>query len=95
MEFGLSDEQIAVRDTVRTFVRREVMPLETECLRNERAGRPGVSPDQVRELQDKAEKSGFWGVNTPEEYGGMSLGPVMTAIVLMELGRSFVPFNFG
>jgi len=95
MEFGLSDEQIAVRDTVRTFVRREVMPLETECLRNERAGRPGVSPEQVRELQDKAEKSGFWGVNTPEEYGGMSLGPVMTAIVLMELGRSFVPFNFG
>ena len=95
MDFGLSDEQVAVRDTVRTFVRREVMPLEADCLRHERAGRPGVSPEVLRELQDKAAKSGFWGVNTPEEYGGMALGPVMTAIVLIELGRSFVPFNFG
>ncbi|MDQ3464850.1 MAG: acyl-CoA dehydrogenase family protein, partial [Actinomycetota bacterium] len=95
MDFGLNEEQVAVRDTVRTFVQREVMPLESECLRNERAGRPGVSQDQLHELQDKAKKSGFWGVNTPEEYGGMELGPVMTAIVLMELGRSFVPFSFG
>ncbi len=95
MDFGLDDEQLAVRETVRTFVRREVMPLEAECLRNERAGRPGVSSTQVKALQDKAAKSGFWGVNTPAEYGGMDLGPVMTAIVLMELGRSFVPFNFG
>ncbi|MGI8692046.1 MAG: acyl-CoA dehydrogenase family protein [Geodermatophilaceae bacterium] len=95
MEFGLNEEQIAVRDTVRQFVQREVMPLESKCLRNERAGLPGVSAEELRELQDKAEKSGFWGVNTPEEYGGMALGPVMTAIVLMELGRSFVPFAFG
>lgn len=95
MDFGLDEEQIAVRDTVRTFVQREVMPLESECLRNERAGRPGVSQEQLRGLQDRAAASGFWGVNTPEEYGGMALGPVMTAIVLMELGRSFVPFNFG
>ncbi|MBA2555320.1 MAG: acyl-CoA dehydrogenase family protein [Geodermatophilaceae bacterium] len=95
MEFGLNEEQIAVRDTVRQFVQREVMPLESQCLRNERAGLPGVSAEELRELQDKAEKSGFWGVNTPEEYGGMALGPVMTAIVLMELGRSFVPFAFG
>ncbi len=95
MEFGLNEEQVAVRDTIRTFVQREVMPLESQCLRNERAGVPGVSAEQLRELQDKAKKSGFWGVNTPEEYGGMALGPVMTAIVLMELGRSFVPFVFG
>ena len=36
-----------------------------------------------------------WGVNTPEEYGGMDLGAVMSAIVAMECGRSFVPFAFG
>jgi acyl-CoA dehydrogenase len=33
--------------------------------------------------------------NTPEEYGGMDLGAVMSAIVAMECGRSFVPFAFG
>ncbi|CAN5156118.1 acyl-CoA dehydrogenase family protein [soil metagenome] len=95
MDFGLDEEQVAIRDTVRSFIQREVMPLEANCLRNERAGRRGVSADQLRELQDKAKRAGFWGLNTPEEYGGMGLGPVMTAIIQIEVGRTFVPFGFG
>jgi alkylation response protein AidB-like acyl-CoA dehydrogenase len=71
------------------------MPLEPEVLRNERAGRPGIDPGVLRDLQNKARRSGFWGVNTPEEFGGMDLGAVMAAIVMMECGRSFVPFAFG
>jgi alkylation response protein AidB-like acyl-CoA dehydrogenase len=38
---------------------------------------------------------GFWGINTPEEYGGAALGPLMSAIIAMETGRTFVPFTFG
>src|SRR6202012_3308944 len=49
----------------------------------------------LRDLQAKARRSGFWGVNTPEEYGGMDLGAVMSAILMMECGRTFVPFSFG
>ncbi|TMZ50884.1 acyl-CoA dehydrogenase, partial [Klebsiella pneumoniae] len=37
----------------------------------------------------------FWGVQTPEEYGGMGLSAVMTALLEVELGRTFVPFSFG
>ena len=33
MDFALSDEERAVRDTVRAFVTREVLPLEQEVLR--------------------------------------------------------------
>jgi alkylation response protein AidB-like acyl-CoA dehydrogenase len=95
VDFSLSDEERQVRDTVRTFIEREVMPLEPEVLRNERQGRPGLEPDQLRELQVKARKIGFWGLNTPEEYGGMNLGAVMTAILTMETGRTFAPFRFG
>ncbi|HEX6499452.1 MAG TPA: acyl-CoA dehydrogenase family protein [Micromonosporaceae bacterium] len=84
-----------MRDTVRAFVQKEVMPLEPEVLRNERQGRPGLDPSVLRELQDKAKRSGFWGINTPEEYGGIALGPVMSAIIQMEVGRTFVPFRFG
>ena len=29
----------------------------------------------IRELQLKAKKAGFWGINTPEEYGGWTPGP--------------------
>ncbi|HYZ57966.1 MAG TPA: acyl-CoA dehydrogenase family protein [Streptosporangiaceae bacterium] len=95
VDFSLSDEERQIRDTVRSFIEKEVMPLEPEVLRNERAGRPGIDPEVLRDLQAKARRSGFWGVNTPEEYGGMNLGAVMSAIVMMECGRSFVPFSFG
>ena len=95
MDFSLSDEETQVRDWVRTFVRKEIAPLEPEVLRRERAHRPGLTDDELRELQLKAKESGFWGVQTPEEYGGMGLGAVLTALLEAELGRSFVPFRFG
>ncbi|AQZ69693.1 Butyryl-CoA dehydrogenase [[Actinomadura] parvosata subsp. kistnae] len=95
MDFSLTPEERQIRDTVRAFIEKEVMPLEPEVLRNEREGRPGLDPDVLRDLRAKARKSGFWGINTPEEYGGAALGPIMSAIIAMELGRTFVPFSFG
>ncbi len=95
MDFTLSTEEKEVRDWVRTFVRKEVMPLEPEVLRRERAGQPGLSRDELRELQLKAKEAGFWGVQTPVDYGGMGLSAVMTALLQAELGRTFVPFDFG
>jgi alkylation response protein AidB-like acyl-CoA dehydrogenase len=95
VDFSLSDEERQIRDTVREFIEREVMPLEPEVLRNERSGRPGIERTTLRELQLKARRSGFWGTATPEEYGGMNLGPVMAAIISIETGRTFVPFQFG
>ncbi|WP_017608971.1 acyl-CoA dehydrogenase family protein [Nocardiopsis xinjiangensis] len=96
IDFSLSDEQRAVRDWVRTFVERELMPLENEVLRRERAGaEPGLNAEEVRELRALARKSDFWGVETPEEYGGMGLDPVTAAIIEIELGRTFLTFKFG
>ena len=88
VDFSLSDEERQIRDTVRSFIEKEVMPLEPEVLRNERAGQPGLDRSVLRDLQAKARRSGFWGVNTPEEYGGMNLGAVMSAILMMETGRT-------
>ena len=95
MDLSLGDEEREIREWVRTFVRREVMPLEPEVLARERRHEPGLEPDELRSLQDKAKESGFFGVHTPEEYGGMGLGAVMNALIEVELGRSFVPFRFG
>jgi len=95
VDFALSEEQRAVRETVRDFVEREVMPLEAEVLRNERQGLPGLDRETLRQLQDKAKRDGYWGVQTPAEYGGMELGAVMTVVLTSELNRTFVPFSFG
>jgi acyl-CoA dehydrogenase len=95
MDLTLSDEERSIRDWVRTFVEREVAPLEPEVLRRERENEQGLRPEELRSLQDKARRSGFFGILTPEAYGGMGLGAVMAALVEVELGRSFVPFKFG
>jgi acyl-CoA dehydrogenase len=77
MDLTLAGEEREIRDWVRTFVTKELMPLEPQ------------------ELQGKAKQAGFFGVLTPEEYGGMGLGSLMAALIEIELGRTFVPFAFG
>lgn len=91
----MTEEQRMVQQTVRRFVENELMPLENEVLRNEREGREGISREKLTELQLKAKEMGFWGINTPEEYGGANLGHFMTALIEMELAKTFVPFRFG
>ncbi|MFE6508683.1 acyl-CoA dehydrogenase family protein [Nocardioides sp. NPDC057767] len=95
IDFALEEEHRAVKVAVRQFVTKEVMPLEDQVLLNERNGRPALEPGQLKDLQAKARKYGYWGINTPEEYGGMAAGAVMSAIIAGESGRTFVPFRFG
>jgi alkylation response protein AidB-like acyl-CoA dehydrogenase len=95
MDLTLTDEEREIREWVRTFVTKELTPLEPQVLERERGGEQGITLDEVRALQDKARQSGFFGIQTPEEYGGMGLGAVMNALIEAELGRTFVPFKFG
>ncbi|GAA2658216.1 acyl-CoA dehydrogenase family protein [Paractinoplanes durhamensis] len=95
MDFSLTDEERAIRDTARQFITKEVMPLEQEALLRERRHQPGLELSELRELQQKAKKFGFWGLSTPEEYGGMNLPAVLQSLIWTELGRTFVQFKFG
>jgi acyl-CoA dehydrogenase len=95
MDLTLTDEEREIREWVRTFVTKELMPLEPQVLERERKGDRGVTLDEIKALQDKAKQSGFFGIQTPEEYGGMGLGAVMNALIEAELGRTFVQFKFG
>ena len=69
MDFSLTDEQKMIQQTVRRFVERELMPLENEVLQSEGKYPTGVEPELYHALQMKAKELGFWGINTPEEYG--------------------------
>jgi acyl-CoA dehydrogenase len=95
MDLTLTDEEREIREWVRTFVTKELMPLEPDVLERERKGERGFTLEELRELQAKAKHSGFFGVLTPEEYGGMGLGSLMAALIEIELGRTFVQFKFG
>ena len=95
MDLGLSEEEREIRDWVRTFVTKEILPLEPTVLERERRNERGITHDELTALRDRARQAGFFGIQTPEEYGGMGLGAVANALIEMELGRSFVPFSFG
>lgn len=96
IDFSLSEEERMIRDSVRQFMKKEVMPLEQEILhRHLNGGQAELNADELGELQTKAKALGFWGIDTPEEYGGANLSNVMQALMHLETGRSFVNFKFG
>ena len=81
MEFTFSDEQNALRDTVRSFLeRRSPMPFVREMVEDERGF--------TDELWDEIGSLGWTGLLVPEEHGGLGLGPVDLAVVMEEMGRA-------
>lgn len=97
MDFRLTEEQKLILQTVKEFVKNELMPLEPLLQEAELKGEGLHFPDRAttKRLQGKARELGLWGINTPEEYGGANLGTTMTALISMELAKCVVPFNFG
>ncbi len=95
MDFELSDEQRDIRDTVRAFVTKELLPLEEDFLRLVREGGSRLPRDEERRLRAKARAFGFWGLSTPEEYGGMALPALTQSLIHIELAKTCVPFRFG
>lgn len=79
MDFSLSDEQVALRETVRRFAQAELVPLAAEL---ERDNRPAPR-DMVRRYAEM----GLLGINTPEALGGLGLGNLDALIVLEELAK--------
>src|SRR5262245_27711507 len=78
LTFDLTDEQRALRDTVREFAEAEIAPHAAEW--DERHLFP---VETVRKLGDL----GAMGVAFPEEYGGLGAGAVAQAVVVEELAR--------
>jgi acyl-CoA dehydrogenase len=83
MDFGLSEEQQMVVETVRGFVERELYPLETEVERT------GEVPDELGlAIRRKVSELGFYAANVPEQYGGGGLDHLTFTLVERELGRA-------
>jgi alkylation response protein AidB-like acyl-CoA dehydrogenase len=78
VDFSLTEEQRAIRDTAREFARREVDPIVDEI--DEQQKFP-------RDVMRKAGELGFLGIIFPEEYGGAGLGYMEYVIVVTELSR--------
>jgi alkylation response protein AidB-like acyl-CoA dehydrogenase len=78
MDFNLTDEQKAIRETVRDFAENEIKPRAKELDEKEE-----FSP----ELTKKMGELGLFGMYLPEEYGGAGMDTLSYIIAVEELAR--------
>jgi alkylation response protein AidB-like acyl-CoA dehydrogenase len=79
LNFGFTEQQDALRETVRRFARKELTP---EWLRE--LDRTSRAPHA--EIMPKMAALGFTGIVIPEEYGGSGGGCIDATVLLEELG---------
>ncbi|MDH3744932.1 MAG: acyl-CoA dehydrogenase family protein [Acidobacteriota bacterium] len=78
VDFSLTDEQQAIRETAREFAKKEIDPIVEEIDEEQRF---------PREVFEKAGELGFLGILVPESLGGSGLGYVEYVLILDELSR--------
>jgi isovaleryl-CoA dehydrogenase len=77
---GLSPEQIEMRDSVRSFLEKELGPHADEI------DRQNDFP-QMREFWKKLGSMGLLGITAPDTHGGLGLGYMDHCVVLEEMSR--------
>ncbi len=78
IDAALTEEERAVRDSVRAFVDEKVLPIIGKCY---------VDGRFPRELIAEMGENGYFGANLPEEYGCAGLNNVMYGLIMQELER--------
>jgi len=86
MDFGLSNEQQMIIDSVRSFVEQELYPHESEVEKTNR-----IDDGVVAKIKQKSIELGLYAANMPEEFGGGGLDSLTLCLMEKELGRA----NFG
>ena len=81
MDFELSEEQRLLRQTLREFADKEIVPVAMEW---ERAGR------YPAEIVGKLKDLGLFGLNVPAEYGGLGADRVSYALAFEEIARAWL-----
>ncbi len=82
MDFTITEELKQHQALVRTFIQKELLPLEREVEERD------VFPEDLRRrLRKKAVELGLWNYYTPVKFGGAGLGGLALVLVCQELGK--------
>jgi acyl-CoA dehydrogenase len=94
MDFELAEEHRMLKDLVAKFVRDELMPLEPAVLEREAKGEGLKLDKSEHERIDKVSRElGLWGLDAPEDIGGVDLPHVAMVAVNEEMGRTVTPYT--
>ncbi len=84
MDFGESPNVKTIRGIVRTFMEKEVYPLEPSLRQN---GFRALLP-VLKEKRERARETGLWAAHVPDALGGAGLSLTEFAHMSEELGKS-------
>ncbi|MES3028919.1 MAG: acyl-CoA dehydrogenase family protein [Pseudomonadota bacterium] len=94
MDFALSDEHRMLKELVARFVQDELMPLEAGVLAREADGKGlGIGAAEHKRLDEVSKSFGLWGLDAPEDVGGVDLPAVAMVGVNEELGKTVTPYT--
>lgn len=79
LDFQLGEDIQALRDTVRAFAEKEIIP---------RAAEIDSSDEFPMDLWQKMGDLGLHGITVPEEYGGVNMGYMAHMIAMEEISRA-------
>ena len=78
----LTEERLMIQAAAREFTMNEVLPVANEL--------DPVQGDIPMELRRKMGELGYFGIRTPEEYGGLGLGVFEYCLIAEELARGWM-----
>jgi alkylation response protein AidB-like acyl-CoA dehydrogenase len=78
-----------LKDTVRRFVQKELLPIEEEVERKK-----GIQREVRAQIKKKALEAGIYAMRMPAEIGGGGVNLMGMVLVLEELGQVSMPVDF-
>jgi alkylation response protein AidB-like acyl-CoA dehydrogenase len=81
VDFTLTEEQQLYRDSLRDFVRREIVPVAREWEQSDR---------YPTEIIETMKGMGLFGLTVPEAYGGLEVDAVSFALTFEEISRGWM-----
>ena len=95
ISFNQPEEYKMVKELAASFVDDFLIPLEPALLEREANGEKlRLTKEEAAPLMEKCKELGLWGLDLPEEFGGVNLPNTVLVTLDEELGRTMVPFMF-
>ena len=84
MDFTLPEELRMLRDNLRRYVEKEMIPVERDSVTDEEE----LKPEYREKFQKGMRDLGLWMYDVPEEHGGQGLGVMARCVIWEEMART-------
>ena len=92
MDFTIPEEIEMLRQSLRKFIEKEVIPMEEKADFDPDDGPP---QELLKKVRKRAYELGFWAIDLPEEHGGGGLNTLGTCILREEVSKYFSSLTQG